>query len=165
MQRIKQIAVLLCATLIVCAGNAQTTDRPKKNALSFELGKTGLIFNLFFDHRATTNFGFRIGAGSNFATYLEASSFGGGAYYLVGKTNQFLELGIDLQYLVVNEVSDDQKRFTFVYPDYSTKTFYPSLNIGARIYEKTTLFRAGFAPGLIDGGIVPGGYISFGLRL
>ncbi len=162
----KSLLTVTCASFFsVTICNAQMTENIKLNAVSFELGKTGLIYNLTFDHKAVTkNFGFRLGAGSNLAKYLNAISVGGGSYYLIGKTNHFLELGIDLQYLIVDEVSDDQKGFTFVYPDYSTKTFYPSLNLGYRAYSKRTLFRMGFSPGLIDSDFVPGGYISYGLR-
>ena len=152
-------------TIFVCVTFCKAQTTSKINAVSFELGKTGLIYNLTFDHKAATrNFGFRIGAGSNFAEYLNAITFGGGGYYLVGKTNRFLELGMDLQYLIVDEVSDDQKGFSFVYPDYSIKTFYPSLNLGYRAYGKQTLFRIGLSPGVIDNDFVPGGYMSFGLR-
>lgn len=144
---------------------AQVTEKPKNNAVSLELGKTGLIYNLAFDHKSmTNNFGFRVITGSNLAKYLSAVSLGGGGYYLVGQRIRFLELGVDLQYLIVDEVSDDQKGFAFVYPDYSIKTLYPSLNCGYRAYGKRTLFRIGFSPGLIDGGLVPGGYLSYGLR-
>lgn len=154
--------ILISATLC----NAQTNGKSKLNAISFELGKTGLIYNLSFDHKASIqNIGFRLGAGSNFAKYLNAISVGAGGYYLVGKTDRFLELGVDLQYLVVDESSDDQKGFAFVYPDYSTRSFYPSLNIGYRAYGKQTLFRVGFAAGIIDNDFVPGGYISLGFRL
>jgi len=160
----KSLLTAVCAILInatLCS--AQTTS--KTNAISFELGKTGLIYNLTFDHKAATkNFGFRFGIGSNLATYLKAITVGGGGYYLVGKTNRFLELGLDLQYLIVDEVSDDQRGFSFVYPGYSIKTFYPSLNLGYRAYGKRTLFRIGFSPGLIDSDLVLGGYLSFGLR-
>lgn len=154
-------AILVSVTLC----NAQATEKPKINAVSLELGKTGLIYNLTFDHKAVTkNFGFRVIAGSNLAKYLNAVSLGGGGYYLVGQRIRFLELGVDLQYLIVDEVSDDQKGFAFVYPDYSIKTFYPNLNLGYRAYGKRTLFRIGFSPGLIDRGFVPGGYLSYGLR-
>jgi len=135
------------------------------NAVSFELGKTGLIYNLTFDHKPSRkHFGIRVGAGSNFGKYLNAISIGGGGYYLIGRENHFFELGVDLQYLVVDEVSDDQKGFAFVYPDYSVKTFYPSVNLGYRVYGKRTLFRIGFSPGLIESNVVPGGFLSFGLR-
>jgi hypothetical protein len=154
-------AILISVTLC----NAQTTEKLKLNAISFELGKTGLIYNLTFDHKAKTmNFGFRLNAGSNLAKYLNAVSVGGGGYYLIGQTRRFLELGVDLQYLIVDEVSDDQKGFAFVYPDYSIKTFCPSLNVGYRAYGKRTLFRIGFSPGIIDSGFVAGGYVSYGLR-
>ena len=88
-------AILLSVTLC----NAQIIERSKLNAISFEIGKTGLIYNLTFDHKSgTNNFGFRMNVGSNIAKYLNAISVGGGGYYLVGKTNHFLELGMDLQY-------------------------------------------------------------------
>jgi len=163
-QRMKFLLTAICTILIsIAICRAQTNS--KLNAVSFELGKTGFIYNLAFDHKAATkNFGFRLTVGSNFAKYLNAMLVGGGSYYLVGKTNHFLELGMDLQYLLVDEVSDDQKSFSFVYPDYSINTFYPSLNLGYRVYSKSTLFRAGVSPGLIDGDFVPGGYVSFGLR-
>jgi hypothetical protein len=148
-----------CVTLC----NSQTSDRPKL-ALSFELGKTGLIYNLSFDDKfAGKNFGFRLGAGSNFAQYLNVKTFGGGGYYLVGKQNRFLEIGLDLQYLVVDEVSSDQKGFSLVYPNYSIKTLFPSLNLGYRVYGRKTLFRVGFSAGIIKNDFVPGGYISYGL--
>ena len=150
-----------CVTLC----NAQTRAKPT-STLSFELGKTGLIYNLNFDQRfAGKNFGFRLGAGSNFNRYLNAKVFGGGGYYLFGKQSRFLEIGLDLQYLMIDEVSDDQKGFSFIYPDYSIKTLYPSLNLGYRVYGKKTAFRAGFSPALINNDFIPGGYISFGLIL
>lgn len=152
--------IFICVTLCY----SQTTDKPKLNALSFELGKNGLIYNLDFDHKfSEKNFGFRFGLGSNLSKYLNAITAGGGGYYLIGKQKHFLELGVDIQYLIVDEVSDDQKGFPFVYPDYSIKTIYPSLNIGYRSYGKRALFRVGISPGFIKSKIIPGGYISFGI--
>ena len=164
MRTIKSLSCAICTILFsVTLCNAQTTYKP--NAFSFELGKTGLIYNLTFDRKAeATNFGFRLGFGSNFAKYLNAITAGAGGYYLIGNTNRFFELGADFQYLVVDEVSDDQKGFSLIYPDYSVKTFYPSLNLGYRAYSKRTLFRIGLSPGVIDNDFVPGGYISLGLR-
>ena len=154
-------AILCCVTL--CFG--QTKEAPGQNVLSFELGKTGLIYNLYFDHKiARRQFGFRVGAGSNFSQYLNAITVGGGGYYLAGRQSRFLELGVDMQYMNVDEVSDDQKGLSFVYPDYSIKTIYPSLNVGYRSYGKRTMFRFGVSPGLIDKEFVPGGYISYGFR-
>ena len=152
----------VCSSLCV----AQTTQKTSLNAISFELGKTGLLYNLTFDHQfAEKHLGFRVGAGSNFSSYLNVKTVGAGGYYLLGKQNRFLELGVDVQYLVVNERSDDQKGITLIYPDYSVKTLYTSLNVGYRSYGKRTLFRIGFSPGLIKGKFVPGGYVSFGVRL
>jgi hypothetical protein len=75
--------------------------KTKSNAISFEIGKNGLIYNLTFDHKvATKNLGYKVGVGSNFAKYLNAFALGGGVYYLYGKHNRFFELGADLQYLI-----------------------------------------------------------------
>ena len=146
---------------------AQSSAKPKRNALSLELGKTGLIYHLNYDHKiASKTFGFRIGAGSNFAQHLNVIIAGGGGYYLFGKQNRFFELGIDLQYLVADEISDDQRGFAdvFVYPDYSIKTVYQSLNLGYRSYTNKMLFRGGLAPGLMNSKLIPGGYLSLGVR-
>jgi len=106
-------SVLFC--LAVC--NAQTPAKSKHNALSFELGKTGLFYNLNFDHRFPgKNFGYRINIGSNFARYLSAFTTGAGGYYLPGQNKNHFELGIDLNYLTVSEVSDDQKGFVYFIP-------------------------------------------------
>lgn len=131
-----------------------------------ELGKTGIVYNLNYDHRlANKNYGFRAGVGSNLAQYLFAFTAGGGAYYLTGRGSKHLELGADLAYLVVDEISDDQVSFAFVYPDYSTRTYHASLNFGYRRYGRNTLFRVGIAPGMTKVGFAPGGYISYGITL
>jgi len=158
-------ATVICIFLSVTFCFAQTTEKPKQNALSFKFGKTGLIYNLNFDHRfAGRNLGLRLGAGSNFAKYLNVIKAGGGGYYLLGRQTRFLELGLDLQYLVVKEVSDDQRGIAdiFVYPNYPTNTLYTSLNIGYRRYGKNALFRVGVSPGIIKDELIPGGYISYG---
>ncbi len=148
--------------LTVC--NGQTTDERKNNALSLEVGRTGLIYNVTFDRRfKVDDFGVRVDIGSNLSKYLSLFTTGIGGYYLVGKRNSHLELGVDLNYLIVDEVSDDQKGLNLVYPDYSVKTVYPSLNVGYRSYGKRTLFRIGVSPGIIKNDFLPGGYISYGL--
>lgn len=154
-------AILLCVTL----SSGQTSEKTKLNAVSLELGRTGLVCNINVDHRlATKNFGFQFGAGSNFGKYLNLKSVGGGGYYLIGKTNNFFELGLNLQYLVVNEISDDQRSPAdiFIFPDYAVKTLFPSLNLGYRLYRKNTLFKIGFSPGVIESKLIPGGYMSYG---
>lgn len=143
--------------------NAQTTFNSKNNSLSFELGKSGLIYNLNFDHRfQDKNFGFRCVVGSNFAKYLQAFTSGAGGYFLSGNNVNSLELGIDLNYLSIDEVSDDQKGFSLINPNHSIKTFYASANVGYRRYGKNTLFRIGVSPGIIKNEFLQGGYISFG---
>lgn len=154
---------LFLAVAIYCSG--QGGNDTKLNSISFELGKNGIIFNGYYDRKlAARPFGFRIGMGSNFAQYLSARSFGIGAYHLAGRGGHFFESGIDLQYLIIDEVSDDQKGFAFVYPDYSTSGFAPFVNLGYRHTGSFGLFRIGLSPGLIDGKFVPGGYISYGIR-
>lgn len=144
--------------------HAQTKVKTKLNALSFELGKTGLIYNISYDHLFPgKNTGLRVVAGSNFGKYLNAVSAGAGGYLLKGEKQQ-LELGVDISYLSVDEVSDDQKGFTLIYPDYSIKTFYLSGNIGYRKYNPKSLFRVGLSPGFIKNKFLPGAYISLGLR-
>ncbi|MEO9144609.1 MAG: hypothetical protein ABI237_03550 [Ginsengibacter sp.] len=143
--------------------NAQSDNEYQNNALSFELGKTGLIYNLTFDHKLlNTNFGFHLGIGSSFAKYLRVFATGGGVYYLLGKNKNFLETGIDLNYLSVDEVSNDQKGFALIYPDYTINTLYTSVNIGYRKYGKAGMFRIGMSPGFFKDGFVPGAYISYG---
>jgi hypothetical protein len=159
----KRTATIILAVLCSLKFCFAQTEKPMHNAVSFEFGKTGLLYNVTFDHKKREGtFGFRFGAGSNFGQYLNAISFGGGGYYLVGRENHFFELGMDIQYLIVDETSNDQKGFSFVYPDYSIKTLYPSINAGYRSYGKRTLFRIGVSPGLINNKFVPGGYISYG---
>ncbi len=140
--------------------------KSKLQTISLEIGKTGLIYNINYDHKLSDkNFGLRIGVGSNAGQYLRLFSFGGGAYYLFGSSNKFFELGSELNYLSVEEISDDQKSFIslVIYPNYSTKTFYASLYAGYRKYTKKTLFRIGIAPGFTKDEFIPGGYIGFGI--
>jgi hypothetical protein len=144
--------------------SAQITDKKKYNALSLELGKTGLIYNLNYDRKFNNEkLGFRFAVGSNLAKYLSAFTIGSGGYYLIGKTSKFLEVGADICYLSVDKVSDDQKGFAFVYPNYSTMTYYASLNLGYRRYGQKSLFRIGLSPGFTKQEFIPGGYISFGV--
>ena len=146
--------------------NAQEYSNEKINAISFELGKTGLIYNLNFDHRfRDQNFGVRFGVGSNLGKYLQAFTGGGGGYYLMGHSKDFFELGIDLNYFSVDEISDDQRGMPLIYPNFPIKTYYANANIGYRRYGAKTLFRIGASPGFIKDKFLIGGYISFGWRL
>jgi hypothetical protein len=97
------------------------------------------------------------------AKYLNLFKIGGGPYFLVGQTNNFLEMGIDVYYLVVDEVSDDQKGFAIVYPNYSVQSYYATFNLGYRHISTTKLYRIGISPGFIKNDFVPGAYLSFGI--
>lgn len=153
--------IIMFLLFTVC--NGQKVSNQKNNAISFELGKSGLIYNLNFDHKfQDKSFGVRFELGSNFSKYLQAFITGAGGYYLIGNETNFLELGVDLNYLSVEETSDDQKGVQLIYPNYPIKTFYTSANFGYRCYGKKTLFRTGVSPGLIKNDFLPGGYISFG---
>jgi hypothetical protein len=161
---------LRCFLLTTCFFYAIFCSAQKKfwpqdnNAVSFELGKSGLIYNFTFDHKfQNQNFGFIIGLGSNLAKYLNLFKIGGGPYFLVGQTNNFLEMGIDVYYLVVDEVSDDQKGFAIVYPNYSVQSYYATFNLGYRHISTTKLYRIGISPGFIKNDFVPGAYLSFGI--
>ena len=163
---------LLCITINLSKAQStngpeqQSTNGPNRNALSFELGKTGLIYNLNFDHRLVNkNFGFRIVMGSNLGQHLTFNVLGGGVYYLKGNTHHFFEAGIDLQKISVMQVNGDQQgtHAVLVYPDYPVATLSPSCNLGYRMYGKRTLLRVGLAPSLIKSEFVPGGYFSFGI--
>jgi hypothetical protein len=145
-------------------GFAQTSELNRQNALSLEIGKSGLIYNLNFDHRfKDNNFGYSLRAGSNFNKYLKATDFTLGGYFLNGITKNFLELGLDLGYLSVHEVSDDQKRGSLLFPNHTIETFTMNFNIGYRKYGKHDLFRVGLSPGLYKEGFLPGAYISYGV--
>ena len=141
------------------------TAQKSTKALSFELGKTGIIFNLNYDQKFS-KFGFRVGVGSNFDKYLKAITFGGGLFYLMGKEKNFFEAGAELNYLGIEKFSDDQKRgISLVYPNYETKTFLANINLGYRVYFKKLLFRIGASPCVTKNEFIPGGYISIGLVL
>lgn len=158
--------IVLFSFLFSCTiCKAQTNSNPKNASLSFELGKNGLIYNAVFDQRfEDKDFGYRIAIGSNFGKYLKASTSGAGGYYLTGRENSYLELGVDFYYLSIEELSDDQRGVALITPSYPIKTFYASANIGYRMYQKNTLFRIGISPGFTKDTFVPGGYLSFGFR-
>lgn len=159
----KEITLLSALLFLFVNLYSQDKSDAKANSVSLELGKTGLLYNLNFDHKIKNkNTGYRVSAGSNFAKYLSAFSATGGGYLLLGKKKTLLELGIDAGFLKVDEISDDQKGLSLVYPDYSIQTFYASLNAGIRVYGQKSLFRAGISPGVLKDGFLAGGYISFG---
>ncbi len=134
----------------------------KQNALSLELGKTGLIYNLRYDRTTKGGkFGVSGSIGSNFGSYISLFHGGGGPYYLLGKGKSRFETGLELKYLRVMVNSDDQRSIP-VYPDFETQAVYPSLNLGYRGLYKKSIFRIGFSPCIIGSELLPGGYLSYG---
>jgi hypothetical protein len=157
-----RIAIIFLFISLTLTSSGQEISEVKNNSISLQLGKTGTILNLRFDHKLTNKkITYNFSAGSNFAKYLTARSVGAGGSYLFGKRKSFLETGVDISYLIVDEVSDDQG-IALVFPNYSIKTFYVSLDIGYRKYTKGGLFRIGVSPGLFKNGFLPGGYVSYG---
>ena len=162
----KKLTLSICICLLFSSSSISQNSKSTK-ALSFEVGKTGAIANLTFDSKATQkNWGYRLFAGSNFGKTVSLINVGAGTYYLLGKANRFFEIGTDLSYLSVDVVSDDEYRFgNFVAPNYDVQSLYATFNLGYRIYSRKTLFRVGIAPGFIKNNFLPGGYISFGVRI
>jgi hypothetical protein len=164
MKKFNCIIFLYCSVSSFCFG--QQKINIKNNALSVELGKVGLIYNAVFSHTIKNkNYGYKINAGTNFSTYQKLLQAGVGAFYIKGKKNNFVELGLDLNYLNYNEVSDDQRGINLLLLKKYTKTLYSNVNLGYQYSNNNNLFRVGFSPGVMNTGFVFGGYISFGIKL
>ena len=159
----RSFIVALALLIGVAPGFSQKMPR---HALSVELGKSGLIYSVVVDiGLKDPRYGLRGGMGSNFGKHTEAIMGLVGAYRLFGKSHHFFEAGIDLHYLSVDIVSEDQRGFSsFMYPDYSVKTYYITCNAGYRVNARKMLFRIGAAPGFTKDEFIPGGYISGGIR-
>lgn len=148
--------------------SSQRLDRLANNAISVEIGKNGLIWNLAFDHKFNDKkFGFRFSTGSNFLRYLNAFNAGGGIYFLAGSRKNYLELGVNFEYLKIDQISDDQVDFLslFLDPRYPVKGLYTSVNIGFRSYFTIGVLRIGVSPGFIKNDFIQGAYIGYGFQL
>jgi hypothetical protein len=159
--------LLIFILCIYSISYSQTQSLPKntksKEYIFFELGKTGLIYNLGYDHQlAGKKAGFRFAGGSNPGKYQSLFNIGGGVYKLFGGVKKYFETGVDIYYMEVNITSDDQIG-SLIYPDYPIQTFYLSSNIGYRSTNGKILFRVGVSPGLTKDEFIPGGYISIGI--
>ncbi len=141
-------------------------DLFSRKILSYELGKTGLVHNLYFDNKlSNSSYGYRVGVGNNLSGQLFFGKLSIGFYKLMGKKNKFFEFGLDIDRIVVESYSSDTPGLgNLAFPDYTTKIFSPNLNIGYRSYSKKgRLFRIGISPFYADKFLL-GGYISFGLK-
>jgi hypothetical protein len=144
----------------------QQKSNPKNNTISLEIGRVGLIYNTMFSHIISNkNYGYKFTVGSNFAKYQKVVQAGAGAYYLKGSKNNFIELGVDLNYLNYYEVSNDQRGINLLLLKKYTKTLYSNVNLGYQYSNNSNLFRVGISPGVMNTGFVLGGYMSFGFRL
>jgi hypothetical protein len=150
---------------VFCAYKATAQDAQlKRNTISFDLGKTGLLLGLSYDYKLkNNNYGFRAGAGSNFDPYLKAIVAGDGGYHLKGKNGHYFETGVDVSYFEIEEISDDQRTGAVLVPDYPIQTFLVNLNLGYRRSSKNGMLRVGLSPGLTKRGFVPGAYFGAGL--
>ncbi len=164
----RKILVLFLLFFVFGFGKAQTVDKIRNNALSFELGKTGLIYNISFDHRYLRNkkgqMGLRILAGSNFGKYFNAFTVGGGIYFLFGRNKDFFEMDLAATYLKYERISNDQRGVILVYPNHSFSENYMPLSLGYRKELRKKLFRIGISGGFIQNDFIAGGYLSYGFR-
>ncbi|HEX7844995.1 MAG TPA: hypothetical protein VF476_04280 [Chitinophagaceae bacterium] len=160
-----RISLVILLSLISITAVSQTA-RPMKYALSVEVGKTGLLYSVVFDNTLKDpRYGIKAGMGGNFGNYTEAIMGQVGAYRLFGKQDHYFETGIDLHYLSIDIVSEDQSGVSsLIYPDHTTRTVYITLNCGYRVKAGKILFRIGAAPGFTKEEFIPGGYISCGIR-
>jgi hypothetical protein len=156
------VLVLLFSSAIISTYAQRKTNEELKT-VSAELGKVGLLFNLSFDYRwKNSPFGGRVFLGSNFARYLSAATAGLGGYAVFGSKWHMLETGVDIAYLDISEISDDQFGFALIYPSYSIKGISTSLNVGYRNRYKDNIFRIGVSPTILKDVFIPGGYFSYG---
>jgi hypothetical protein len=158
------LVLLICAYTLAYPQTQQSPGSTKaRQFIFFELGKTGLIYNLGYDHQLPgRKTGFRFAGGSNLGKYQSLFNIGGGVFQLFGGLKNYFEIGVDIYYMEVNIESDDQIG-SLIYPDYPIQTFYLSANIGYRRSTGKRLFRIGISPGLTKDEFIPGGYISFGI--
>jgi hypothetical protein len=161
----KQIFIPICL-FILFSFKCVSQNYSSKKILSYELGKTGLVHNIYFDNKfSNSSYGYRVGVGNNLSGELFFGKLSIGFYKLMGNKNRFFEFGIDIDRIVVESNSSDTPGLgSLAFPDYTTKIFSPNLNIGYRSYSKKgRLFRIGISPFYANKFLL-GGYISFGLK-
>lgn len=129
-----------------------------------EVGKNGLVFNLLYDHLFDQKkWGFHAGGGTTLInTNFELRTATVGLFKLIGKKQNFLELGLDAQYHYAYEYADDVKGVTLVAPVFTYEGVYCFAVIGYRHFTERRLFRIGFSPGVVEKEFIPGAYIGYG---
>jgi hypothetical protein len=157
--------IILSFLTFSLAAKAQSLKNTNRHAAGIEAGKLGLILHLIYDYRfQNLKWGLRANAGTNFEKYLDVYQAGAGVYYLLGKKNDHLELGLDINYYYASEVSDDQITFIPLIPVRNASTMFTSGNLGYRHYGLRTVIRVGISQGYIHSvkNYYTGAYLSFG---
>ena len=80
--------ILIPVVLLFFSSICGAQQKPRNNSLSFEVGKTGLIYNLVYDHQFSNRFGIRAGGGSNFSVSIEVTTGGGDYIIFLGSVFQ-----------------------------------------------------------------------------
>ena len=143
-----------------------TVQRNMKTIIG-ELGKNGLVFNLHYDHYFfKSHFGFHAGGGTTiFNRRFELRTLTAGFYFLIGKKNEFYDLGFEFQYHYADRHEDDVRGFIFVDPPDTYEGVFPFLTAGYRRYSKKGVLRLGFAEGYIRKEFITGAYVGYGIIL
>lgn len=80
----RSLIAIFLIVFIISKGISQNLH--SKKVLAYELGKTGLVHNLYFDNKFSNSYyGYRIGIGSNLGGYLYFGKLSIGFYKLMGK--------------------------------------------------------------------------------
>jgi len=145
----------------------QTIGQNNTKTIVVEFGKNGLVFNLLYDHLFDQKkWGFHVGGGTTLInTNFELRSATAGLFKLIGKKQNFLELGLDAQYHFAYEYANDVKGVTLVAPVFTYEGIYCFAVIGYRHFTERRLFRIGFSPGVVEQEFIPGVYMGYGFIL
>ncbi len=88
---ISAVLLFIWASVPAKAQSAKdSTSRYCQNAMYVELGGTGGLYSVDYDHRITKEIGFRVG----FTTWSIVTGFPVTANYLIGSHGHYLEIGI-----------------------------------------------------------------------
>ena len=160
--RIKYITIIFFSFI-----QAQAIGQNNTKTIIVEIGKNGLVFNLLYDHLFDQKkWGFHGGGGTTLInTNFELRTATVGLFKLIGKKQNFLELGLDAQYHYAYEYADDVKGATLVAPVFTYEGVYCFAVIGYRHFTERGLFRMGFSPGVVEKELIPGAYIGYGFIL
>jgi hypothetical protein len=161
----RRLFISIFLAVLFFASKAQAVKNTSRYAVGIEAGKLGAVFHLIYDYRVKSlQWGMRANAGRNFGKYLDVFQTGAGAYYLLGKKNNHLEMGLDVNYFYADEISDDQRPGISLIPVRNASTIFTSGNLGYRHYGVRTVFRVGVSQGYIHSvkNYYTGAYLGFG---